>query len=410
MTLELSYTDPQLEIIDAIESGKHKFVIITKGRRFGLTKGMANAIIEWAIQGEPVLWGDTISSNIDRYFERYILPELKSNKIGHKYSLQQKKLTFDDSNGFVDFRSADRPENWEGFGYKKIFLNEAGIILKNDYLYTNAVLPMLIDYSESVLIAGGVPKGKKKKNGTEHQFYTLYKAATNNQEGFCHFSYTSYDNPKLKGNDINILRNEIARMSKQMELQEIYGEFVEGVEGTLWEPGLIRYADILPAMKRIVVPVDPAITAKNTSDETGIVLCGLGVDDNIYVLDDLSGKYSPNKWANIAVRAYNQRGADTIVAEVNQGGDMVESVIKNVSDFTRVKKIHAYKSKYLRAEPVLGLYEQARVYHVKGLNKLENEMLTWIPGQGKSPNRIDSVVYGITELMGHDNFDEAVQF
>lgn len=410
MTLQLSYTDPQIDIINAIESGDNKFVIITKGRRFGLTKGIANAIIEWSLQGDAVLWGDTISGNIDRYFERYIEPELKSNNIGYRYSGQQKKLTFDSYSGFVDFRSADRPENWEGFGYNKIFLNEAGIILKSDYLYTNAVLPMLMDYPDSVLIAGGVPKGKTKKDGTEHKFYTLYKAATNNQEGFIHFAYSSYDNPKLNDSDIDILRNEIARMSKQMERQEIYGEFVDGVEGTLWEPGLIRYVDALPAMKRIVVPVDPAVTSSATSDETGIVPCALGVDNNIYVINDLSGKYSPNQWANIVVNSYNQLGAGTIVAEVNQGGDMVEAVIRNVSDFLRVKKIHAYKSKHLRAEPILGLYEQARVYHVRGLNALENEMLTWVPGQGKSPNRVDSLVYGITELMDKGNFDKAISY
>ena len=96
-------------------------------------------------EGKKILWGDTISTNIDRYVDRYWKPELIKSEIEYTYSTQKKVMTLQNFKGYIDFRSADRPENWEGFGYDIIILNEAGIILKNDYLFTNAVLPMLMD-------------------------------------------------------------------------------------------------------------------------------------------------------------------------------------------------------------------------------------------------------------------------
>jgi hypothetical protein len=396
MNIELGYTIPQLEIINSIESKNHRFIAITKGRRFGLTHGMMHACIEWALEGQKILWGDTISTNIDRYWERYALPALKQNGIDYKYDSRQKKALI--GQGFIDFRSADRPENWEGFGYNKIFLNEAGIILKNDYLYTNAVLPMLIDYPNSCLIAGGVPKGKLKKDGSEHKFYTIWKSCENKEPGYKGFTYSSYDNPKLSKDDIEALEHEINRMSPAMKEQEIYGQFVDGVGGTLWSPELIQHVDFIPEFKRIIIGVDPSVTSKEESDETGIIVAGQAYNKKIYILADRTGKYTPNQWANIVVNEYKKWNANIIVAEVNQGGDMVESILRSVDSFIQVKKIHAFKGKDLRAEPVVGLYEQGKVLHARGLHALENEQLTWVPGIGKSPNRIDAMVYAVTEF------------
>ena len=160
MQLDLSYTEAQLEVFF---ERKERFTVLTKGRRFGATHGAANACIEWALEGKKILWGDTVNSNIDRYFTRYFEPPLKAAGLSYDWSAQKKECRLLD--GHIDFRSADRPENWEGFGYHYIFLNEAGIILKDPYLYTNAVLPMMLDFPDSRLIAAGVPKGKIGKDG-----------------------------------------------------------------------------------------------------------------------------------------------------------------------------------------------------------------------------------------------------
>lgn len=226
MNAQLQYLDFQILVFFEWPEGV-KYKIVTKGRRTGITKGAANSFIEDLLDDRgPLLWGDTIHANIDRYFQRYFLPELKSNKIRFQWESQKKQLTI--NNNFCDFRSADNPENWEGFGYKKIFLNEAGIILKDKRLYTETVLPMLLDYPDSKLIAAGVPKGKMLKDGTEHPFYTLAKKADEGNPRYQRISLSSYDNPILNIVDIKELEDEIASIGNvNAAHQEIHGEFVE---------------------------------------------------------------------------------------------------------------------------------------------------------------------------------------
>jgi len=203
---------------------QYKYLIIRKGRRFGLTQGAAEAYVTYLGKGiTPLLWVDTINGNIDRYFERYFLPILRQiPKELWNFNQQKRILRINDA--ICDFRSADQPESIEGFGYKKIFLNEAGIILKDDYLYSHAILPMLLDYPDSQLIAGGVPKGIHKKNGDKHKFFELYERALNGEPGFRTLHYTSYDNPLIQKEEIDKL---IKQMTPQEAQQEIFGEFLE---------------------------------------------------------------------------------------------------------------------------------------------------------------------------------------
>lgn len=226
MNINLDYLDFQIPVFfDWPEGVRYK--VITKGRRTGITKGAANNFIEDLLDGQgPLLWGDTINANIDKYFTRYFLPELKNNGIAHQWEAQKKQLTI--KRQYCDFRSADNPENWEGFGYKKVFLNEAGIILKDKDLYAQTVLPMLLDFPDSKLIAAGVPKGKYLRDGTEHPFYTLAKKADAGHSRYQRIKLTSYDNPLLNPSDIKELEDEIAGIgSANAALQEIMGEFVE---------------------------------------------------------------------------------------------------------------------------------------------------------------------------------------
>lgn len=188
--------------------------------------------------------------------------------------------------------------------------------------------------------------------------------------------------------------------------QELEGEVLEDVEGALWNADLIRRADFTPQqMERKVVAIDPAGTNNRKSDETGIV--GVGkIGDIGYVLDDRTGQYTPNGWATAAIQMYIDLEADAIVAEKNYGGDMVKttilSVAKKMGVTVRVIVVTATRSKQLRAEPVVARYEQQEVWHsntVEVLGKLETEMLTWVPGSGDSPNRVDALVWGLTEIL-----------
>jgi hypothetical protein len=222
MNLDISYTQPQLDIY--FNNHDCKYLIVPKGRRFGTTKGAANAFIEYAIDGiSPMLWVDTINGNIDRYFDRYFYPVLKQLPQS-KWEFNRQKRELKILGSIIDFRSADSPESIEGFGYKKIFLNEAGIILKNKYLYSNAILPMLLDFPDSQLIASGVPKGKHLKSGEKHKFFELYENAINGEKGYRLLSYTSYDNPMINKEDID---NLSASMTPSEYQQEIMGQFVD---------------------------------------------------------------------------------------------------------------------------------------------------------------------------------------
>jgi len=224
MIADISYLDYQIPFFFEWDEGV-KYKICRKGRRAGITRGAAHAVIEWLLDGNTVLWGETTHGNIERYFERYFMPVLEDNAIRHRFDKQKKQLTI--GKAFCDFRSEDNPENWEGFAYNYIFLNEAGIILKNRDLYVNSVLPMLLDFPNSRLIAAGVPKGKLLKDGTEHPFYTIYKRAEEGNAHYSHLSLTSYDNPLLQEQDIMDLEAEIEMFSPDQVRQEIYGEFIE---------------------------------------------------------------------------------------------------------------------------------------------------------------------------------------
>lgn len=189
--------------------------------------------------------------------------------------------------------------------------------------------------------------------------------------------------------------------------QELYAELLDDTPGALWNWALLTPIQVptAPALRRIVVAVDPAVTSNASSDQTGLVVVGISgpqagfPDGLLYVLEDASGIYTPLQWAEHAARLYKKYNADKVVAEVNNGGDLVEVNMRQVDRTISYKGVYAAKGKYTRAEPVSALYEQARVRHLPGLNDLETQMTTWSAGTGeKSPDRIDALVWGITEL------------
>jgi predicted phage terminase large subunit-like protein len=155
-----------------------------------------------------------------------------------------------------------------------------------------------------------------------------------------------------------------------------------------------------PPLRRIVVAVDPAVSQNPRSDESGIVVVGVDDDGHGYVLDDVSGRMSPAEWGRAAVDAYHRHHADCIVAEKNQGGDLVLANLRAADPNAAVRTVHAARGKLTRAEPVAALYEQGRVHHVGGLPELEDQLCTWSPQlSAESPDRLDALVWAITELM-----------
>jgi predicted phage terminase large subunit-like protein len=208
---------------------------------------------------------------------------------------------------------------------------------------------------------------------------------------------------------------ELERQMTQRRIrQELYGELLEDVEGALWTLEMIdRYRlgsklehGIAQGLAKVVVGVDPAATSTDEADETGIVVAGKGNDGRGYVLDDRSCRASPNDWGRRAIQAYRDHEADLIVAEANNGGEMVAHVLKTVDARVPVRMVHASRGKRVRAEPVAALYEQGKVSHIGGFSELEDQLTSWVPDSGESPDRMDALVWAMAELFPfHDRGD-----
>lgn len=214
-------------------------------------------------------------------------------------------------------------------------------------------------------------------------------------------SGTSYENAA------NLSPQFIERIIKRYEgtslgEQELHARLLDEAPGALWKRALIDstriQSDQLPRLVRIVVAIDPAVTATEDSSETGIVICGLGQNGHGYVLKDLSGRLSPDSWANAAIGAYHEFKADRIIGEQNNGGELVKRVIVNTDSRVAYKAVHAAQGKHTRAEPVAAKYEQQKVHHVGTFPTLEDQMCTWTVGD-KSPDHMDAMVWGLSELM-----------
>lgn len=208
-------------------------------------------------------------------------------------------------------------------------------------------------------------------------------------------------------NEDNLADSALAMLKERYEgtslgRQELYAEIIEEFEGALWSNTMIEETrlseDTDRELKKIVVAIDPAVTSNANSDETGIIVVGSDHTDQFYVLDDYSGIYSPDKWARLAVNAYYDYQADLVVAETNNGGDLVERVIRSVDPNIPYRSVRATRGKMTRAEPISALYEQKRVHHIGYLPELEQQMISYTGETNTSPDRLDALVWGLTEL------------
>jgi phage terminase large subunit-like protein len=220
---------------------------------------------------------------------------------------------------------------------------------------------------------------------------------------------TTYENrPNLAPGFLDriIRKYEGTRLGRQ----EIEAEILDDTPGALWNRGIIEAAraHAAPSLARIVIAIDPAATSGLAADETGIIVGGKDADGHGWVLADLSGRYRPLEWAKTAVAAYYAHHADRVVAEVNNGGEMVESILRVIDPNLPFAAVHASRGKIPRAEPIAALYEQGRVHHLGVFPQLEDQMCSLARGgndagesrrSGFSPDRVDALVWAMTELL-----------
>ena len=238
------------------------------------------------------------------------------------------------------------------------------------------------------------------------------------KDAFCHVTPgTTYDNianlaPTYRAQIV--AKYEGTRIGRQ----ELDGQLIEDAEGALWKRDIVEGLRVArcPELVRIVVALDPSTTSKVTSDECGILVAGISRDMQGYVLKDATARMSPAEWGALAISLYAGHGADRIVAETNNGGEMVELTLRTVRDNqgreigrnVAYRAVSASRGKAARAEPVAALYEQGRIHHVGTFPELEDELCTWEPLSGKpSPNRLDALVWAFTDLLlGSDHWWE----
>jgi len=208
-------------------------------------------------------------------------------------------------------------------------------------------------------------------------------------------------------NEANLAESALEMMRERYEgtalgRQELYAEILDDIEGALWTQTMIEEKR-LPAneereLKTILVAIDPAVTSGEESDETGIVVVGKDHNNEYYVLEDVSGKYTPDQWGRLAVKTFYEWEADRIVAETNNGGDLVERLLRSVDPNIPYRSVRATRGKMLRAEPIAALYEQRKVHHLGVFPELETQMCTYVGQVKPSPDRLDALVWGLTEL------------
>ncbi|MEM1383118.1 MAG: terminase family protein [Pseudomonadota bacterium] len=225
--------------------------------------------------------------------------------------------------------------------------------------------------------------------------------------------FTAVTRAPTSANLANLAPDFLARLEERyggtsLGRQELEGELIRDAEGALWTRELVETAriDAVPELDRVVVAVDPPVTGNAASDECGIVVAGCAPSPegrlHAYVLADYSIAGGPTAWAEMALEAYREHRADRLVAEVNQGGELIETVIREIDPDVSYRAVRATQGKRVRAEPVAALYEQGRVHHLAGLAALEDQMCRFTAkgvGGIKSPDRLDALVWALTDLV-----------
>jgi hypothetical protein len=206
--------------------------------------------------------------------------------------------------------------------------------------------------------------------------------------------------------DIIISKYEGTRLGRQ----ELNAEILDDNPDALWQRSNIddHRVSSIPELVRVVVGVDPAATSKAGSDDTGIVVAGIDKRMHGYVLGDYTCHTTPQKWAQEVIAAYHKHSADRIVGETNNGGEMVEHTLRTVDPGIPFKAVHASRGKQTRAEPISAYYEQGRIHHVGSFPALEDQMCDWVPGVSDSPDRVDALVWALTELLPPEKPRQAV--
>ncbi|MCM3256090.1 DNA-packaging protein [Priestia aryabhattai] len=378
---ELKARDKQLEPLD------QEWItwMILSGRGFGKTETGAQTVRSYVETGRAkdiALIGQNSADCRDIMVSRIL--EVCPTDFKPSYEPSKRRLTFPNGATAICF-SAEEPEALRGYEFDLVWLDELCKYKYPDYLWDMMKFTLRKGDNPRVIVTTTPKPIKLIKDLVKDPFTHITTGNT-------------FENTALPKAFIQHIKDKYE--GTRLGRQELYAEILTDNQNALWKrPDIDDYRVIqAPDLKRIVVAIDPSTTNNVNSDETGIVVAGIDQNNEAYVLDDLSIKASPKHWAQRAITAFHKYQADLIIAEANQGGDMIEQVLKTIDPNIPFKKVHASRGKVTRAEPVASKYEQGKVHHVGYFAELEDQLCEWEQGQ-KSPDRLDALVWALTELM-----------
>lgn len=371
--------------------------IIRAGRRSGKTVGVSIYSVEKFLAGQRILYATPTSDQIGRYWTEVtralhepiqagVFRKNETEHIIERVGTEQR----------IRAKTAYNADTLRGDYADLLILDEWQLMDEDAWETVGA--PMMLDSNGEAVFIYTPPslrsRSVNKARDPQHAAKMFKRAQEDTSGRWAAFHFTSYDNPHLNADALSEITQDMTVLAHRMEIN---AEDVDEAPGALWTREVIEAGRVLkaPDLPRVVVAVDPSATS--TGDEAGIITAGRGGDD-YYTMADDSLQGSPLEWARAAVTAYHRWKADHIVAEANNGGEMVSTVIHQVDATVPVKLVHASRGKQTRAEPVSAIAEQKRDHHVGSFPALENELCLWVPGDA-SPNRLDAKVWAYTDLM-----------
>ena len=379
--------------------GDWRIWLLLSGRGFGKSFVGSNWVINQAqIQKYPIaLIGSNAAdvrdymveqgeSSIIKQAPKWFIPQYQSSK---------RRLVF--PNGVVAILySAEDPDQLRGFNGNSAWCDELAKWQYPDDTWDNLQFALRLGNQPRIVVTTTPRPIKLVKELWKDPTVVKTIGSTAENKSNLASSFIEYVYDKYAG----------SRLGRQ----ELEGEILLDNPGALFSYSNLDSNRVkkAPELKQTVVAIDPAITAEEDSNETGIVVAGIDESNHGYTLEDASGIYHPQEWAIVAIKLFDKYKANYIVIETNQGGDMAVNTIQQAAkslnhSFIPVKKVHATKGKYLRAEPISVLYEQNKISHVGNFPTLEDQMTSFLPGDDKSPDRLDALVWAYTYLLVKQN-------
>lgn len=377
---------------------KAKRKVIRAGRRSGKTVGVATYAVEQFLDGRRVLYATPTSEQIDRFWKTvtHSLAQPIEANIFYKNETEHviERLGTEQR---IRAKTAWNADSLRGDYADLLILDEWQLMNEDAWGVVGA--PMLLDNNGDAIFIYTPPslhsRSVSKANDPQHAAKLFKRASADTTGRWETFHFTSKDNPHISEEALQEITGDMTQLSYR---QEILAEDVEEAPGALWHYKNIDDNRVVstPELDRIVVAIDPSATS--TGDEAGIIVAG-NKGDHFYPLADETVQGSPYTWARAAVTAYHKFQADCIVAEKNNGGEMVELTIRTIPEARgiNIKLVTATRGKQTRAEPIAAVYEQGRGHHVGVFPMLEDELVMWTPGDN-SPNRLDALVWAGYEL------------